>query len=144
MRNEIRGRIAAKLQQGITIERILDDIRDTLSTEGIKREHMVTRLDINNVRLLHNIEGIIKHSNDLSRVSAWVEEMKSLEYNPLLLFKQQGEEQSQATDNIGNRDFLLVLQMEFQRDMLREFGKIQCVLTVPMAQTSMISSSVRS
>ena len=123
MSDEIRSSVASKLQQGISVERILDDIRDTLSSEGIKREHMVTRKDINNVRLQYNIEGIMKHSNDLSSVLAWVEEMKSLEYNPLLLFKQQGEEQSQATDNIGNRDFLLVIQMEFQRDMLRQFGK---------------------
>ena len=122
MSEETRNRIALKLQQGITVERILDDIRNSLSSEGIKREHMVTRVDVNNVRLLHNIEGVIKHSNDLSSVCAWAEEMESLDYNPLLLFKQQGEQQPQTMDNIGNIDFLLVLQTEFQRDMLKEFG----------------------
>ena len=86
--------------------------------------------------------GYHKHSNDLSSVSAWVEEMKSLEYNPQLLFKQQEEGESQATENIGNRDFILVIQTEFQPDMVREFGKMQYTLTVPTTQTNMISSSL--
>ena len=121
--NEIQSSIAAKVQQKITVERTLDEIRDTLPTEGIKRKHKVTRLDINNIFLLHNIKGIIKHSNDLSSVSAGVEEMKSFNYKPLLLFKQQGEEQLQAADNIETRNILLVVQTEFHRDVLCEFGK---------------------
>ena len=57
MSDEIWSTIAAKFQQGVTFERILDDIRDALSSEGLKRKHMVTRVDINNVQLLYNIEG---------------------------------------------------------------------------------------
>ena len=68
-------------------------MRDTLPSEGIKRNRKVTRLDINNIWLLYNIKGIIKHSNDLSSVSASVEEIKSLKYN-YRYFSNTGEKSS--------------------------------------------------
>ena len=120
--SETRAKIAAKLQQGVTVEKILDEIRDTLVDGGIHREHIVTRQDINNVRLQYNIEGIQRHPNDLTSVCAWVEEMHTLPYDPVVLFKCQGEQQPQHTDNLGKDDFLLVLQTEFQRDMLQKHG----------------------
>ena len=52
-----RIQIAAKLQQGITIERIMDDIRDSVSE--ISRVHITTRQDINNIKNHYNIEGIL-------------------------------------------------------------------------------------
>ena len=42
--------------------------------------------------------------------------METLKYNPILIFKQQGEE---ANDK---NDFLLVIQTEFQRDMFKKYG----------------------
>ena len=91
MSNELKMKLAAKLQQGVSIDKILDDIRDTFSPR-VTRKHLVTRKDIQNIMVQHNIEGIIRHKNDLTSVSAWVEEMRQLCYNPILAFKQQGEE----------------------------------------------------
>ena len=51
-------------------------------------------------------------------VSSWVEEMEMLEYSPVLLFKQQGEMPFEACEGLEPNDFLLVIQTEFQRDML--------------------------
>lgn len=51
-----------------------------------------------------------------------MEELKNSEYNPVLLFKKQGMEQPEDMDNISDNDFLLCIQTEFQRDMLRKFG----------------------
>ena len=31
--------------------------------------------------------------------------MKRMTYNPVLIFKQQGEEQSESMDNLANEDF---------------------------------------
>ena len=64
----------------------------------------------------------MRHANDLSSVSAWVEEIKSLNYNPVLLYKIQGMPQSDEMDNIADQDFVLAIQTEFQRDMLMKFG----------------------
>ena len=56
--------IACKLQNGISIERSLDDIRDSCENT-LNREHLVTRQDIRNMRLQFNTKGIMRHSNDL-------------------------------------------------------------------------------
>ena len=66
----------------------------------------------------------MKHSNDLTSICAWVEELKSLPNNPLLLFKAQGEPQPDDTDNVGNDDFILGIQTQFQRDMLCKYGDV--------------------
>ncbi len=46
-----------------------------------------------------------------------VQEMESLDYNAILLFKQQGDKPNQTCSLLEVQDFLLVLQTEFQRDM---------------------------
>ena len=123
--NDTRIKIASKLKQGVEIERILDDIRDNI-TCGISREHLVTRQDIRNIKVQYNIDGISRHKSDPISVAAWVEEMKGLLHNPVLLFKLQGESDPQG--QLSNDDFLLVLQIEFQRDMLRQFrNNVVCV-----------------
>lgn len=65
--DDVRLNIAAKLQQGISMERILDDIRDTV-TDGIGRQHLANRQDVRNVLNQYNIRGIEKHPNDHSSV----------------------------------------------------------------------------
>ena len=60
--------------------------------------------------------------NDQTSARAWVNEMSALPYNPVLLFKGQGEEQGATMDNLTVDDFLLGIQTEFQRDLLKQFG----------------------
>ena len=73
---------------------------------------------MHNVKAQFNIDGIIRHKNDLTSVMAWVEEMSMLVYNPILVFKPQGVVSSSACID----DLLLVLQTHFQCDMLKQFG----------------------
>ena len=122
--NQTRMIIASKLKQGISMERILDDIRESVSN-GLCRQHLVTRQDLHNIKAQYNIDGIVRHKNDLTSVRVWVQEMSTLEYNPVLIFKPQGE----SKDNFTENDFLLVLQTEFQRDMFQRFGSVAvCVM----------------
>ena len=72
----MRLEIAKKLQLGVTIDRILDDIRDNCNNEGITREHLVTRLDVRNIKYQYNVEGIIRHKNDLDSVLARINQME--------------------------------------------------------------------
>ena len=60
--------------------------------------------------------------NDLTSVCAWVEELRSLPNNPVLLFKPQGEPQPDGVNNVGKDDFILRIQTQFQRDMLCTYG----------------------
>lgn len=68
------------------------------------------------------MRSIIKHANDHTSTCAWVQELKKLPYNPVLVFKPQGEEQSDDIDNLSKDDFLLALQTEFQRDTMKQYG----------------------
>ena len=47
---------------------------------------------------------------------------KKQEYNTVLLFKPQGEEQNDAMNDIGCDDFILAIQTEFQRDAMLQYG----------------------
>ena len=116
-----RMEIAGKLYQGIPMERILDDIRDSVAGE-LHREHLTTKQGLHNIKNHYNIEGVMRHSNDLTSVTAWVQEMVTLPYNPVVIFKQQGLQQGDKHDNISENDFIIGLQTEFQRDMLKQFG----------------------
>ena len=121
MQHDTRMKIAAHLQQGVTMERIMDNIRGN-TVRGITREHLVTKQDIHNIKHHYNIEGVMRHENDLTSICAWVEELNSLPYNPVLLFKPQGEPQPHDMDNVGTDDFILGIQTQFQRDMLCKYG----------------------
>ena len=57
----------------------------------------------------YNIECIEKAKNDLLSVQTWVDQLESLEYNPITIFKVQGEQQSEETDNLASNYFLLLL-----------------------------------
>ena len=48
--------------------------------------------------------------------------METLKYIPILIFKQQGEEANDLCSFLDKNDFLLVIQTEFQRDMLKKYG----------------------
>ncbi len=118
---KIRQAIAAQLHDGVTIEKIMDNIRDKILT-AVTREQLVTRMDIHNIKRQYNIEGIEKSNNDLTSVSAWVGELEALEYNPITVFKVQGIDQTESTDNLAQNDFILGIQTKFQRDMMIKFS----------------------
>lgn len=106
MPEQLRLCVAAKLMQGITIDKILDSIRDTVGAKGLQREHLSSRQDLRNIMWQYNIEGIEKHPNDPTSVAAWVHEMQSMEFDPVIVFKQQGI--SSEEPNILESDFCLV------------------------------------
>ena len=110
LQHDTRMKIASQLQQGVAITRIVDNINTG--------EHLVTKQDIH-IKNHYNIEGVIRHANDQT---SWVEELMSLPYDPILLFKPQGKPQTDGMDNIANDDFILAIQTEFQGDMLVKYG----------------------
>ena len=117
--SDTRLKIASKLYQGVSIENVLDDIRDKVDT-SISREHLVTRQDIRNIKRQYNIGGISRHKDDPISVNAWVKEMTSLPYNPVLLYKPQGTPDPDG--HLADTGFILAIQTEFQRDTLSKFG----------------------
>ena len=123
----VRQWIAVKLENGVCMDKILDDIHDNIDGK-LNREHLINRQDIRNIRYQYNIEGIQKHSNDLFSVAAWVEEIKSCDDTTILVFKAQGVEQPSDSNNFAVSDFILCIQTPFQCDMLKMFAdNIICI-----------------
>lgn len=125
MDDSTRTSIAIKLKDGVSMEKILDDIRDTV-TDHVSRVHLVTRQDLYNIKRQYNIEGIARHSNDHVSTSIWVEEMKALDYDPILLYKPQGNPSDLFA--VCSDDFILCIQTKFQKDCFTKFAKnVICV-----------------
>ena len=48
--------------------------------------------------------------------------MQALPYNPILTYKEQRRPQPYNLDNLADDVFLLCIQTEFQKDMLKPLG----------------------
>ncbi|XP_008179308.1 uncharacterized protein LOC103308155 [Acyrthosiphon pisum] len=121
--------IAAKLSQGVTMERILDDFRGNIGS-NLKREDLITRADLHNIKQKYNItmqDGQL-HKNDATSVDIWVEQMKQEgENNPVIYYKKQGE--VDVNNILDLKDFCIILMDPSQMHMLKQFGngKIVCI-----------------
>jgi hypothetical protein len=121
--NDKKEEIAAKLQQGISSERIIDDIRGSCNDEGIKRYHLLQKKDLQNISSSFGLEGARKHSNDQQSVYAWIMEWEQSESNPVLFYKLQGQDYMDDEDlNLTSEDFIVILQSPFQKTLEQKFA----------------------
>ena len=54
--------------------------------------------------------------------------MAEMPYNPVVVFKAQGDKQGDTTDNLADEDFLLGIQTEFQCDLLQQSGVYKSIV----------------
>ena len=88
--SNIKSKIASKLHQGVAMEKILDDVRDETLSTRIGCEQLLSRQNILNIQRQLDLGSISKYSNDHTSTCAWVEDLKSQSYNPVVIFKPQG------------------------------------------------------
>ena len=115
-----RGEIAAKLAQGVSRDKILDDIRDNVGFD-FRKIHLLDRRDIGNIKNAYNIDTIKRHENDQQSVLSWIKDWEGEENNPILYYSLQGQESEY--DQIKKEDFMIIIQTEAQRKLLQKFGK---------------------
>lgn len=116
-----RQELAAKMQQGVPRERILNDIREGVTEDQFLREHLVEKKDLFNIQRAFGLKDYQRHQNDLDSVLAWITEWnQSPDTNPILFQKFQGS----CLDgyDLPNEDIVLVIQSPFQKSMLEKFG----------------------
>ena len=132
--DSLRMTIAAKLNDGVTISTILDSIRENI--DKVDRGALLCRQDIHNFGHQHNIDAIKLHENDLQSVSLWVDSMEDqCEDNPIIVFKQQGKEQSGDLNDLSKDDFS---KLHFKEICLRSLAQMQCLWTEHMVPTHTI------
>ena len=71
-----RQEIAYKIRQGVSSEKILDDIRQSMPS-NLYRHHPIDKKDISNIQLAYGLKSVIRHKDDLKSVLAWIEEWKT-------------------------------------------------------------------
>ncbi|KAE9523853.1 hypothetical protein AGLY_015741 [Aphis glycines] len=120
---EERNKIAGKLAIGVPVNRILDDIRELKVGTPLKRIHLIEKKDLHNIKRDYNISYNTKsHENDAVSVRLWVEDMKKKgENNPILYFKEQGEN-DENVPHFSKNDFCLIIMTQFQSEMFLKFG----------------------
>ena len=121
-----RKEVAAKLAKGITRDKILDDIRDSVQgsdhTSFIKH-HMLGKEDIKNIRNAFGLHDIQRHANDQTSLLSWIEEWRQSESNPVLFCKLQGEAPCSGYEDLKREDFMLIIQTPFQKHMAERFAQ---------------------
>lgn len=124
-----RQQIAALLQQGVSRDKILEDIRENAmnETDEFMRYHLTDKKDVSNIVKSFGLSQVQKHTNDQESVRAWLEEWEASQNNPVLFCKFQGEVAPEDVDLL-KEDFMIVLQTPFQKLMAQKFaGKGVCI-----------------
>ncbi|ERL91561.1 hypothetical protein D910_08891, partial [Dendroctonus ponderosae] len=104
---------------GVSVSRILNDIRADISEDGVKRIHLIEKQDIHNIKRYFSIGYVTKrHQNDAVSVKLWVDAMNNMENSPVLFYKEQGLEDAVFDKN----DFVLIIMTDFQANCLSKFG----------------------
>ncbi|KAH6935541.1 hypothetical protein HPB50_006758 [Hyalomma asiaticum] len=86
-----RNAIAAKLRQGVSLDAVLDGVRENLDGT-FQRLNLLTRQDVYSMMRYNSINHHERlHTNDCAIVQLWVERMRSEADNPVLFFKHQGQ-----------------------------------------------------
>ena len=82
--------IAGQLAQGVTFEKILDNVCDSVDSK-FQRVHLITKKDLTNIERSFSLRSRERHAIDAISVKAWVDDMTSKGSDtPVLLYKVQG------------------------------------------------------
>lgn len=104
------------MKEGLSFEKILDDIRESIVDGEIKRIHLLSRTDISNISKAFKInkkDNLMKE--EAPNISAWVQSMEALgEDSPVMFFKEKGTEHKVLKLN----DYLLVTMTKVQQKLL--------------------------
>ncbi|KAL1475663.1 hypothetical protein MTO96_003550 [Rhipicephalus appendiculatus] len=123
-----RSAIAAKLREGVSLEAVLDGVRENL--EGtFQRLNLLTRQDLYNIMRDNSINNHERlHANDYVSVQLWVERMHMEKDNPILFFKHQGQpDRADVLDRppdslLEDKDFMLAIMTVPQQQLFKKLG----------------------
>ncbi|XP_074604017.1 uncharacterized protein LOC141857426 [Brevipalpus obovatus] len=108
-----REKIASQLALGLTRTTILQNIRATWTKENNKRIHRAIDQDLQNISRDFKLRSdVVRDQNDLVSVESHIEQMKSMNVNPIIIYEAEDAE----------NQFILGICNEGQRFVLEKFG----------------------
>lgn len=124
-----------KLQEGLSFEKILDDVRETVvDGDDIKRIHLLSRRDINNISKAFKInKKEVFNKDEGPNINAWVQSMETLgKDSPVIFFKKKHSEHIM----LKNYDYLLVIMTKVQQMLLESCShKVVCLDDIRITQS---------
>ena len=123
---ESKKQLASQIKLGIPYNIILQNIRNTVTDDKLKRVHLVRRKDLDNITESFNLNSYVKrHSDDATSLEGRINELSSMKNNPILYYKKQGAKDNNF-NGIKEDDFLLAIMNEGQKYMFLRFAH-KCV-----------------
>ena len=115
------------------------DVRETVGDrnkredfdQSVSRRHFLTKSDVRNIRVKVEDRIIKRHEDDATSVTMMVAELQQESFNPILIFKPQGEK-----DQTHSLPYHLFWQFKpsFSRNSIKSMYPQSCVLIELMAQ----------
>lgn len=122
-----RASIAAKLQEGVSLDAVLDSARQNLDGP-LQRLNLLTRQDLYNI-MRDNVDNHKRlQTNNYVGAELWGEQMHTEKDNPVLFFKRQGQpDRAEILDRppdsrLEEKDFMLAIMTAPQEELFRRLG----------------------
>ncbi|KAL3284809.1 hypothetical protein HHI36_018948 [Cryptolaemus montrouzieri] len=113
-----REEIAAKISAKVPFRVILDEIRDSMSTNGqLERAHLITRKDVHNISRSIEQDGS-RIATDGLNIEEWVKEMSNK--GCILYYKFKGD-LCEEYNYLSEDDFVLVIMNKGQLETLQKY-----------------------
>ncbi|XP_039286046.1 uncharacterized protein LOC111058654 [Nilaparvata lugens] len=124
--NKEKKEIAQKIAAKVPLEDILNDIRDSLYNEHVKRIHLTTKTDLHNLIAKFKLNrNEIKNDSEYKTVDSWV--TTHLSSSMIRLYKNQGDI-LEAFPQLTQQDFCLIVANDAQISLLHKYGNyVVCV-----------------
>ncbi|KAF6215847.1 hypothetical protein GE061_000182 [Apolygus lucorum] len=115
--------LAAKIASKIPFDEILDRVQASATQDNIKRVHLLTKKDLQNIVREFNLDyEKVNHSDDAVSVDAWVErENAKGDQSSVLLYKPKGVDSAEYPQ-VHSDQFLLIIMTLGQEEQLKLFG----------------------
>ena len=110
MANNDRQKVASRVKDGVTFDRIIDDIRSNISSR-VDRVHLITKKDVSNIQRSFGLQGVERHPDDATSLVAMIKDLNSdtEEGRSVLFSKFQSDEAFNLDSNLDSKDFIIVI-----------------------------------
>ncbi|XP_038070595.1 uncharacterized protein LOC119739654 isoform X2 [Patiria miniata] len=115
-----REEVTAKLGQGISRDRIMNELRDS-EGELMRQQELARARDGYDVKKSLGVETVQKHVNEKDSVLAWILQWEAAEENPVLFYKLPGLNPDLNLDLFAE-DYIVILQSPFQKHMAQKLA----------------------
>ena len=92
-----------------------------------KRQHLLTKQDVANLRRKVHDQTMMRHSNDATSVQMIVNELRNEAYDPVLIHKPQNVKTPDCAF-LPEDAFVLAIQTEWQKELFEKFSStVLCI-----------------